>query len=140
MFAMVIMNTSCEKPTNDLIPTDLTGNKWICTSLDYAGSTYTETTAPTFAALNLTKDFVCVDFKFDADLTVTFYSKYTGTVNNNDNWVSTPFSYSISDGVLNISNGYLKFEIVSHTVTTLKLKLKEGNADMPVEGTYTLTR
>ena len=141
MFSLVLMSTSCCKPDEDVvIPTDLTGAKWNCISLDYAGGPYTASVAPTFATLNLTKDFVSLDFKFNNDLTVTLYTNYTGTNNNNANWSSSPFPYSVSGTVLDIDGGYLKFEIISYTSTNLKLKMTKGNTDMPIGGTYDLTR
>lgn len=140
IFVIALMSTSCCKPEDDdvIIPTDLTGAKWNCVSLDYAGNLYD--TPAEFGALNLTKDFVSLDFKFNSDLTVTLYTNYTGTNNNNANWSSTPFPYSISGDVLDIDNGYLTFKIGTHTATTLELTMTDGNADMPIGGKYTLTR
>jgi hypothetical protein len=71
---------------------------------------------------------------------VKLYTDYTGTNNNDANWSSTLYSYSISGNVLDIDDGYLKFEIVSHSNTALKLKMTKGNNDMPIGGTYSLTR
>jgi hypothetical protein len=154
MFAVVLMSTSCEKQNDDdvnVIPTDLTGAKWNCVSLDYAGTLYD--TPAEFATLNLTKDFVSLDFKFNADFSVTLFTNYTGTNNNTANWGSDTYSkyaYSISgDGLLDIDGGYLQFQIISYTTSKLVMKMTKGNVDpnnpnnpynMPVGGTYTLTR
>jgi hypothetical protein len=140
---LIVVSLSCAESSDDLIPTDLTGNKWNCISLEYNGNLYD--THIEFSELNKTKDFVSIDFKFNSDATVTLYSIYTGSlangdINNSDNWISSPYQYSISGGVLKIDDNYLEYEIVSNTANTLKLKMTKGNADMPIGGTYTLTR
>ena len=139
MFALMLMSVSCCKDDDDiLIPTDLSGNQWNCVSLDYAGTLYD--TPAEFAALNVTKDFVTLDFKFNNDLTVTLHTNYTGTNISNANWFSTPFSYSITGDILDIDDGYLKFKIGTHTATTLELTMTVGNTNMPIGGKYSLTR
>jgi hypothetical protein len=146
MFAMVLMNTNCTKPTDDgLIPTDLNGAKWTCVSLDYAFGSQTHwSTIDDFCDLNKTKDFVSLDFTFTGT-NVVLHTNYTGSIanddiNNNANWSSVSFTYSISGDVLDIDSGYLKFQIISYTTTNLVLKMTKGNTDMPIGGTYTLTR
>jgi hypothetical protein len=146
MFAIALMSTSCTKPTNDvIIPTDLTGVKWKCVSLDYSYNNLTHwSSVDDFSDLNKAKDFVSLDFKFTGT-NVVLYTNYTcsqanGDVNNNANWNSVSFPYSISGDVLDIDNDYLKFQIVSYSSSKLVLKMTKGNADMPIGGTYTLTR
>lgn len=139
MFAVVLMSTSCTKPNDDvLIPTDLTGAKWNCISLDYAGTLYD--TPAEFVTLNLAKDFVSLDLKFNADLTVTLYTNYTGTNVSNANMISDGHDYSVTGDVLSIDNTYLQFQVISYAPTKLVLKMTKGDPDMPIGGTYILTR
>jgi hypothetical protein len=148
LILLTIMSFSCSKddtPSETAVITvnDMVGNIWNCSSLDYNGTTYS--TVNQFDNLNLTKDFVTINFKFNANLTVILSSGYTGT-NSHTPWESTPFSFTFSNKVIDVDDGYLKFELINLTKSStignsvMKLKLTKGNADMPIGGTYTLTR
>ena len=142
--ALTLMSFSCSKDDDDpIVPDTLSklSGAWNFQSLDYNSNVYDTPTE--LADLNLTKDFVQLDFNFNvSNMTVTLSTTYTGTDNNGTgNWSdSYSFTFSTSDNIIDIDAGYLKFQVISNNGSTLKLKMTKGNDDMPVLGTYTLIK
>jgi hypothetical protein len=147
VLALTLVSTSCCKDDDPIVPDTLSklNGAWNFQSLTYdngAGVNVFDTPAE-LADLNLTKDFVQLDFDFNVgNMTVKLSTTYTGTnENGTGNWSGTyPFTFSTSDNIIDIDGGYLKFQLISNDGTTLKLKLTKGNGDMPIGGTYTLIK
>lgn len=143
VIAITLMSFSCCKDDDPIVPDVLNelNGAWTFQSLEFNSIVYDTPTE--LADLNLTKDFVQLDFNFNvADMEVTLSTRYTGTDENGTGyWSDTyPFTFSTSDNIIDVDGGYLKFQRISNDGTTLKLKMTKGNADMPINGIYTLTK
>lgn len=156
IFALALMSTSCEKddPIIDdpeFSVEDLSG-MWIFQSLDFVDaehSTFVDgkyNTVTELSGLNEFYDFVQLDFNFVNTAELNLYTDYTGTMETDANWnyydeFNEYLLYSYDNGVL-IAD-YLTFEVMNTETfdgTILKLKLTDGNNNMPIGGVYTLTK
>jgi len=141
----LILSTSCSKE-NSLVPdvkpeqtgitaNDLVGN-WNFVSLEYQGRTIYGYDAE----LKKTKDFVTLGLREVTASTLRFYCDCSIYLNQGETKLSDfTYNYTLSKTELNADN-VIKFEIISASKTTLKLKMTYGNTNMPIGGTYTLKK
>jgi hypothetical protein len=146
MFSLVLISTSCskensltpesvpDKPGNTAI--NLVGN-WDFVSLEYQGRTITGYDAE----FQKTLDYVTIGFRDATTTTLKLYSNCSLWLNQGEESVSVSYDYTLNKTELNINNGWFKFDILSATPTTLKLKLSDGGTTvLPIGGIYTLQK
>ncbi len=155
IFAVALLSTSCEKE-DPVVPEsyefsvdELVGN-WNFESLSFVDVDHNTTvdgeynTDQELSDLNEFYDFVQLDFSFTAT-SVTLSSTYLDeNVNGTGDW-SNSYTYTIEGNIISINDGYLMFEVMNgesllNDEGELKLKLNDGNADMPEGGIYTLIK
>jgi len=131
-----ITTTTTTTTTTSVAPINLVGN-WNFKSLEYSGRTINAYDAEFKKTVN------CVTLSF-RDVTTTTLKLYTDCsilLNQGETWTSESLNYTMDKTEINVNDGTVKFEILSATSTTLKVKLTASmNSNMAIGGIYILEK